>query len=145
MTWKRFPHYWPFVKGLNHMFPVDFSKKNPVISNSVFSIVVNLGIMLNKQSINLWLQWMETMWQYMVIPDTQLVAHLQYCTQTRKWTCSLVLLFMDSSNRVQTDIDMHDMQNKLRWLCHMRFINTTNTQAEGENCHFNYFGTTNEW
>ena len=30
MTWRRFPHYWPFVRGI-HRSPVDSSYKRPVM------------------------------------------------------------------------------------------------------------------
>ena len=32
MTWERFPHHWPFVRGINQL-PVDFIHKGPVIQS----------------------------------------------------------------------------------------------------------------
>ena len=40
MTWKCFPHHWPFVRGI-HWSPVDSPHKGPVMQNFEASFVVS--------------------------------------------------------------------------------------------------------
>ena len=43
MTWKHFPHYWPFVNG-NHQWPVDFPHKGTVVRNIHVLFIISLNI-----------------------------------------------------------------------------------------------------
>ena len=49
MTWKRFPHHWPFERWI-HQSPVDSPDKRPVIWSFVVSFTDGLNNPLNKQS-----------------------------------------------------------------------------------------------
>ena len=53
MAWRRFPHYWSFVRGI-HRWPVDSPHKGPVMW-SFDSFVVRPIKLSSKQSICLWL------------------------------------------------------------------------------------------
>ena len=39
MTWKRFPHYWPFVRGIYH-FPLDYLHEGPIKMSFNFVVVL---------------------------------------------------------------------------------------------------------
>ena len=56
MTWKRFPHYWPFV-GRIHRWPVDSPNKGPVTRFFIVSLFVfRLNKLLYKQPSNWWFE-----------------------------------------------------------------------------------------
>ena len=55
MTWKRFLHYWPFVRGI-HRWPVDSHHKGPVMRSFGVSFNVSLNKLLNKQSRGRWIE-----------------------------------------------------------------------------------------
>ena len=62
MTWKRFPHYWPFVRGIQKLSldsPHNGSDWSPVMKNFDVSFVVILGQLLNKQSSCQWFEMTE--------------------------------------------------------------------------------------
>ena len=47
LTWRRFPCYWPFVRGI-HRSPVNFTHIGPTMP--ILDILFNLNKLLNKQS-----------------------------------------------------------------------------------------------
>ena len=62
MTWKRFPHYWHFVRGL-HRLSVDSlhkAHKGPVVHRSDAIFDVGLNKSLNKQSTGWSLRYSDT-------------------------------------------------------------------------------------
>ena len=53
ITRKRFPHDWPFVRGV-HRSPADSCRKGPGWMSFDVFVVVRLNKLLNKQSICMW-------------------------------------------------------------------------------------------
>ena len=54
-SWKCFPHYWPFVRGI-HWWPVDSPHNTTVMYNFDVFLVVSLNKLFNKQSIYWWFE-----------------------------------------------------------------------------------------
>ena len=48
MTWKRFPHYWPFVRGI-HQSVVGYPQRGPINAELHVLFLVSLTKLLNKQ------------------------------------------------------------------------------------------------
>ena len=49
ITWKSFPYYWPFVRGI-HRSPVDSPHKEQVVQSFDVSFDVSQNKLLNKKS-----------------------------------------------------------------------------------------------
>ena len=70
ITWKCFPCYWPFVRGI-HLSPVDFPHNGPVLQSFDTLFDVSLNKLLNKQ-VNWW--WFQMLWHWCDITVMDLVS-----------------------------------------------------------------------
>ena len=82
MTWKRFRHYWPFVRGM-HRWPVDFHLKGPVMERLVYS-----HKLWNKQSICRWFETPKRLCDVTVMTYPNIVSYVDSnrSYRTGRWT-----------------------------------------------------------
>ena len=76
VTWKRFPHYWPFVRGF-HQSSVDSPTKNLDDSFNV-----SIDKLFNKQSS---CRWFETPWRHCnAFPPKQHISHHAHLSNNKR-------------------------------------------------------------